>query len=78
MISTYFELTKPRIMALVLITAALGYFLGGQGIHDPLLLVEFLFGTACVAGGAGVMNHVLERTSIDAWSELAIDRYQPG
>ncbi len=60
-LSAYLELTKPRIAALVLVTAALGFFLGGRGIHSPLLLGYFLLGTAGVVGGSGVLNHVLER-----------------
>ena len=35
----YWELIKPRIAFLVLVTAAFGFFLGGQGIHAPLLFV---------------------------------------
>ena len=35
----YWGLTKPRIAFLVLVTAALGFFWGGQGIHAPLLFL---------------------------------------
>jgi heme o synthase len=57
----YCELTKPRIMSLVLVTASIGYFLGGQGIRSYLQLLLMLTGTAFCCGGAGVLNHYLER-----------------
>lgn len=60
-LAAYVELTKPRIATLVLITAAVGFFLGGQGISSLSLLFYFLLGTGSVVGGAGALNHVLER-----------------
>ena len=60
-LSAYFELTKPRINALVLVTCALGFFLGGKGVHSWGLLVFTLIGTALVVGGSSVLNHYLER-----------------
>jgi protoheme IX farnesyltransferase len=59
--AAYLELTKPRILSLVLVTTALGFFLGGHGIHSLSLLFYTLLGTAGVAGGSGVLNHYLER-----------------
>ena len=58
-------LAKPRITALVLVTTALGFFLGGRGIHSVALLLWTLLGTALVAGGAAVLNHYFER-GVDA------------
>ena len=60
-IDSYIELLKPRILSLVLVTTALGYFLGGHGIQSALALVHLLFGTACVCGGSAALNHYLER-----------------
>lgn len=57
----YLELAKPRIVTLVLVTAALGFFLGGQGEGSLALLTCTLIGTAMVAGGAGALNQYLER-----------------
>ena len=57
----FIELTKPRILNLVLITATLGFFLGGRGIERPLLLVFTLVGTGLVVAGAAALNHYLER-----------------
>ena len=61
LISAYWELTKPRITALVLVTTALGFFLGGMGIHSYPLFLATLSGTALVVGGSAVLNHYLER-----------------
>ena len=57
----YWELTKPRIIFMVLITCALGFFVGGQGIHSHTLLFFTLLGTAFTVGGSAVLNHYLER-----------------
>jgi len=60
-VAAYIELTKPRIMCMVLVTFVIGFFLGGQGIHSIWLLVLPLIGTAMVTGGAAALNHFLER-----------------
>ena len=72
----YFELTKPRIVTMVLVTTALGFFVGGHGINSPLILVMTLLGTALSAGGAGVLNHYLER-DVDAVMRRTRDRPLP-
>jgi protoheme IX farnesyltransferase len=60
-IAAYIELTKPRILMLVLVTTALGFYLGGKG-RMPLGLFSYLmFGVALVCGGSSVLNHYLER-----------------
>lgn len=61
MIRDYIELTKPRIVLLVLITATIGYYLGGQGINSLAQLFYLLLGTSLVCGGSAVLNHYLER-----------------
>ncbi len=72
-LTPYFELTKPRITALVVITTALGFFMSGGGISDPTLLWTLL-GTALVSGGAGALNHVWER---DADARMLRTRNRP-
>lgn len=57
----YLELTKPRILVMVLVTAAIGYFLGGHGIPSWRILNLFLLGTALTCAGASVLNQYLER-----------------
>lgn len=60
-LAAYIELTKPNIMSLVLITTVLGYYLGGKGIESWFTLIIALIGTALSSGGAGALNHYLER-----------------
>lgn len=60
-VGAYLELAKPRIVTMVLVTAVIGYVLGGHGDASFPLLLCTLIGTAMVAGGAGALNHYLER-----------------
>lgn len=60
-LAAYIELSKPNIMSLVLITTVLGYYLGGKGIESWFTLMITLIGTALSSGGAGALNHYLER-----------------
>ena len=57
----FFALTKPRLNFLVVLTAAVGYYLGGGPNLDVVKLVEAIVGTALVAGGAAGLNQVYER-----------------
>ncbi len=61
----YLELTKPRITALVLVTAAAGFLVGASGGFDGMLFFHTMVGIALVAAGTGAMNQVLER-DVDA------------
>ena len=62
-ISAYQELCKPRIVTLVLVTTALGYYLGGQGFHDLYRFTVTMIGSAMVCAGSAALNHYLERES---------------
>jgi len=57
----YVELSKPRIVTLIVITAAIGYFLGRQGIDDWWHFTLAMFGTAVSCAGAAALNNYLER-----------------
>jgi protoheme IX farnesyltransferase len=57
----FLALTKPRLNFLVVVTAAVGYYLGAGGDLDLIRLVEAIVGTALVAGGAAGLNQVYER-----------------
>ena len=66
-ISKYIELTKPRIVLLVLVTAYLGYYLGlrSQGNHmitvnSYITLIYLLVGTWATSASASVLNQVIE------------------
>jgi len=61
----YLELTKPRVVALMLITSLVGMFLATRaGVPWTVLLFGNL-GIALCAGSAAAVNHVLDRR-IDA------------
>ena len=57
----FVELAKPRITSLVLVTAAVGFAVGGQGSFDWLAFLVFMAGTALLCGGASALNQYLER-----------------
>jgi protoheme IX farnesyltransferase len=61
MVSDFLTLTKPRVNLLVLVTTAIGFYLGSFGTIDIGLLVHTVVGTALVAAGAAAFNQVLER-----------------
>jgi len=58
---SYLELLKLRIVTLVLVTTASGYFLALQEIRVDLKLLLLLVGTAMTAGGSAALNNFLER-----------------
>ncbi len=60
-LSDYIELSKPRITLLVVITAAVGYFMASGGRLWPLGLAHIMLGTGLVSAGASVLNQVMER-----------------
>lgn len=60
-IRAYVALTKPRILMMVVLMSAAGYFLGAKSI-DPLpVFFMMLLGTGLSSGGAAVLNNYLER-----------------
>jgi protoheme IX farnesyltransferase len=54
-VADFIALTKPRVMALAVFTAAVGLFIA-PGHFDPLLGAVSLIGIAAGAGAAGVLN----------------------
>ncbi len=59
--AAFLELTKPRIMLMVLVTTTFSYYLAGGGFSSYRELLFLLLGTALVKGGAGSLNHFGER-----------------
>ena len=55
------ELTKPRITLLVLVTTAVGFYMGSSDGINFLLLFHAILGTAFVASGASALNQYVER-----------------
>jgi protoheme IX farnesyltransferase len=56
----YLELSKSRIVLMVLITTAAGYLIAAPTVA-PLLLLHALAGTALVAAGTNALNQYVER-----------------
>src|SRR5205814_4669279 len=52
---------KPRIMVLLLVTAAGGLFAGARGSPSLAAIAGVLIGGALASGGASAINHVLDR-----------------
>ena len=57
----FFELTKPRVVFMVLITTFVGFYLGIAGTADYLCLFHTLLGTALAGGGTLALNQFMER-----------------
>ena len=70
------ELTKPRIVLMVLITAFVGYYAGSASVPDYVQLVQMLLGTALAAGGTLTLNQYLERET-DAMMDRTCRRPLP-
>lgn len=75
-LSAYVELTKPRIALMVVVTAAIGYFLavnqhGASG--DVQLFLTSMLGIALAGGGASVLNQYIER-DVDSKMERTKNR----
>jgi protoheme IX farnesyltransferase len=56
----YYELTKPRVVALMLLTAVIGMFMAVPGMVPWDVLVFGNLGIALCAGSAAAVNHVVD------------------
>jgi heme o synthase len=75
-LSDYYELTKPRMNFLVVVTTAVGFYMAGRAdVRWPLLL-HTLLGTLLTAAGASVLNQFIERDH-DRRMERTADRPLP-
>src|SRR5207253_1507038 len=54
-------LTKPRVVAMVLVTTLVGYDVGLTGSADYLRMIHLLIGTLLAAGGTLALNQYRER-----------------
>jgi protoheme IX farnesyltransferase len=57
----YFELTKPSVVWLILMSTGVGFYVASSGPLDFLLLLHTVLGTALLAGGTGALNQWIER-----------------
>jgi protoheme IX farnesyltransferase len=55
------ELVKARLTLLVLLTTAVGFYLGAESPIDYMALFHVVFGTAAAAAGAAALNQWWER-----------------
>ena len=60
-LSNYFELTKPRLTSLVIVTTWLGYAFAARPVHYGLLFFHTMVGSWLVASGAAALNEYIER-----------------
>ncbi|HEY1295035.1 MAG TPA: heme o synthase [Chloroflexota bacterium] len=60
-LSAYVQLTKPRVMSLLLATTAAAMVIAARGLPELGLLVATLLGGALMSGGAGAINHYVDR-----------------
>ena len=72
----FVELTKPRVVFMVLITAFVGFYIGSGNVPDYVLLLQMLFGTALAAAGTLTLNQFIERDT-DALMERTRRRPLP-
>lgn len=56
-----YELTKPRMNFLVVVTTMVGYYMAAQGLADWAKVAYTLIGTAMTAAGSSVLNQFVER-----------------
>src|SRR6478672_357623 len=69
-VKSYYQLTKPRIILLLLITTSAGMWMAAKGEVDPLLLVSTITGGALASASANTINcvydsdidYIMERT----------------
>lgn len=56
-----YELTKPRMNFLVVVTTMVGYYMAARGWGDWARIIYTLIGTALTAAGSSVLNQYTER-----------------
>ncbi|MEM9215710.1 MAG: heme o synthase [Cyanobacteria bacterium P01_F01_bin.150] len=71
---SYSQLTKPRIILLLLITTAGSMWIAAQGQVDPLLLVVTLLGGTLASASANTINCIYDR---DIDYEMERTRHRP-
>lgn len=60
-IQSYYQLTKPRIIPLLLITTAAAMWMASDGATDPRLFVVTVIGGMLAAASAQTMNCIYDR-----------------
>ena len=65
LIKSYFELTKPKVVMMMLITASVGMLLASKTLPPLSLIVISLLGIGLCASSAATINQIIDR-NIDA------------
>jgi protoheme IX farnesyltransferase len=60
-LAAYVQLTKPRVMSLLLATTAAAMVIAARGMPDLGIFLATLLGGALMSGGAGAINHYVDR-----------------
>ena len=60
-VKCYYQLCKPGILRMVMITAAFGYVIAGNGVDSWFRFVLSILCIGLASGGAAVLNNFLER-----------------
>ena len=76
-VADFIELVKPRLVVMILITTAAGFYLGAQQAVDWLRCLHTLVGAGLTAAGVLGLNQYLER-DVDAQMKRTQDRPLPG
>lgn len=75
-LAAYFELTKPRIAFLLVLTAAAGFYLGSDAGFDWKLFFNSMLGITMLSFGVATLNQFIER-DIDTLMERTRNRPLP-
>jgi heme o synthase len=57
----YYELSKPRVVTMILITALAGFYMGAGPDFQVAVALRMLLGVALAAGGTLALNQYIER-----------------
>ena len=74
-IQDYTELTKPRIIVLLLITTAGAMWIASEGQVNAFLMFITVLGGAIAAASANAINCLYDRDIEKKWSALAGDQF---
>lgn len=75
-LAAYFELTKPRIAFMLVLTSAAGYYLGSAKGFDFVVFFNAMIGITLLAFGVATLNQYLERRT-DALMDRTAKRPLP-
>lgn len=75
-LAAFFELTKPRIAFMLVLTSAAGFYLGTKSGFDFVLFINSVIGITLLAFGVATLNQFIERDT-DALMKRTANRPLP-